>query len=248
MAIERPEDDFATVLQGLGISCSFDAEGVGVPVLNQADVMARISGNLPPSYEELTPLPVDQELARLMTSPIVDVAMVPELRNRFSDTVWRCINDPRLRLDANEDTLYDFRLGVSEALQNGIRAGGILAMNLMSTAEGRIYFDVHNLSLDFPPNCFHLRPGQRPLLLGRRQGIHEVDHAPDEGGWGMYLLGRLAVSQDDGRPAAGLYDVPYVEVPLLGTDQWLPISRKISWSTYGRSRGANVGQPLNRAA
>ena len=240
MAIDQ-SGEFEANLSALGIGFSLDESSVGVPIIDGDDVMAQIAGNRPPSSDELTPLPLrSAQLAHLISRPIMDIELVPSLRTMLTDNVRWLINEQRFGLNADEETVYNFRQGASEALQNGVRAGGIVEINLKRTGSGLIYFDVHNLPLDFPSRTYHHRPGQRRLELGRRKQLTETaTHEIDEGGWGMYLIGCVATADGD-RPPAGLYDDPYVTIPIVDTDQTMHVTRRVSWATYGKQE---VAQP-----
>jgi hypothetical protein len=159
----------------------------------------------------------------------------PALRRDLTNELKGFAADPTLGLDADEETIYDLRQGLSEAVQNSFRNDrGVYQIDVQRTASGGLYTAVHNMSVTCPvAPILHLRDGQRPLRFGRTLERLRTELPDDEHGWGLGLIGRFALQGSSQN--MGFYRELIADIPNIDTGQRVELTRLVFWSVYGKS-------------
>ena len=215
----RPEEEYADLLGGR----------------TGEEFFADLQDRLPPDGQ--SPLPFSHELSVRLGTPLTHELAFPALRRDLTRELRGMVADPHLGLNADEGTIDDLRLGLSEAVQNSFRNDrGVYRIDVLGTAAGGLYTAVHNISVNYPPGpVFHLRRGQRPLRLDRNSlDGRQAELADDEHGWGLGLIGHFALQGE--AQNMGFYREKIALIPNISTGESVEITRLVFWSLYGRSQ------------
>lgn len=218
----RPEEEYSELLGGL----------TGQELFGELQ-------NAPPP-EGLSPLPFSDIFDRRLRAPLMHELSFPALRRDLTRELRGIVANPSLGLDADEETVYDLRQGLSEAVQNSFRNDrGVYQIDVQRTASGGLYAAVHNISVIYPAGTIlHLREGQRPLRLGSSNEQPRKALPDDEHGWGLGLIGRFALQGN--AQSMGFYRDIIADIPDMNTGQQAQIARLVFWSVYGKSDTAEL--------